>query len=49
VARGGPSGAALFVGLVAEIIRLVRHQVRRTSAPWLLGLALLLQLVALLL
>ena len=42
------SGAALLVGLVAGI-RLIRHQVRRTSAPWLLGLALLLQLVALLL
>lgn len=42
------SGAALLIGLVAGI-RLIRHQVRRTSASWLLGLALLLQLVALLL
>ena len=46
--RSAVSGAALLVGLVAGI-RLIRHQVRRTSAPWLLGLALLLQLVALLL
>lgn len=46
--RSVVSGAALLVGLVAGI-RLIRHQVRRTSAPWLLGLALLLQLVALLL
>ena len=42
------SGAALLIGLVAGI-RLIRHQVRRTSASWLLGLALLLQLVSLLL
>jgi hypothetical protein len=42
------SGAALLIGLVAGV-RLIRHQVRRTSASWLLGLALLLQLVALLL
>ena len=42
------AGAALLIGLVAGV-RLIRHQVRRTSAPWLLGLALLLQLVALLL
>jgi hypothetical protein len=46
--RSAVSGAALLVGLVAGI-RLIRHQVRRTSAPRLLGLALLLQLVALLL
>jgi hypothetical protein len=46
--RSAVGGAALLVGLVAGI-RLIRHQVRRTSAPWLLGLALLLQLVALLL
>ena len=46
--RNAVGGAALLVGLVAGI-RLIRHQVRRTSAPWLLGLALLLQLVALLL
>jgi len=42
------SGAALLIGLVAGI-RLIRHQVRRTSASWLLGLAFLLQLVSLLL
>jgi uncharacterized lipoprotein YbaY len=42
------SGAALLIGLVAGI-RLIRHQVRRTSASWLLGLALLLQLISLLL
>jgi uncharacterized lipoprotein YbaY len=41
------SGAALLIGLVAGV-RLIRHQVRRTSASWLLGLALLLQLVSLL-
>ena len=41
------SGAALLIGLVAGI-RLIRHQVRRTSASWLLGLAFLLQLVSLL-
>jgi hypothetical protein len=46
--RSALNGAALLIGLVAGI-RLIRHQVRRTSAPWLLGLALLLQLVSLLL
>lgn len=46
--RSALSGAALLIGLVAGI-RLIRHQVRRTSAPWLLALALLLQLVSLLL
>lgn len=46
--RSALNGAALLLGLVAGV-RLIRQQVRRTSAPWLLGLALLLQLLALLL
>jgi len=44
--RSVVSGAALLIGLVGGI-RLIRHQVRRTSASWLLGLAFLLQLVSL--
>ncbi len=39
---------ALLIGLVAGV-RMARHQVRRTAAPWLLGLAFLLQLISLLL
>lgn len=46
--RAAVSVLALLIGIVAGV-RLVRHQVRRTSASWLLGLALLLQLVSLLL
>jgi hypothetical protein len=46
--RRALNGAALLIGLVAGI-RLIRHQVRRTSASWLLGLAFLLQLLSLLL
>jgi hypothetical protein len=46
--RNGLSIAALAIGLVAGV-RLVRHQARRTLAPLLLGLAFLLQLVAILL
>jgi hypothetical protein len=47
-ARIGVSAAALVVGLVAGI-RMARHQVRRTAAPWLLALAFLLQLISILL
>lgn len=46
--RGVLGAAGLLIGLVAGV-RLIRHQVRRTSASWLLGLAFLLQLLALLL
>ncbi|HEY7203764.1 MAG TPA: hypothetical protein VIA61_05685 [Methylomirabilota bacterium] len=46
--RNVVSLAALAIGVVAGI-RLVRHQARRTTAPLLLGLALLLQLLAILL
>jgi len=42
------SATALLIGLVAGL-RMARHQVRRTAAPWLLALAFLLQLISLLL
>ncbi len=47
-ARNALSATALVIGLVAGV-RMARHQVRRTAAPLLLALALLLQLASLLL
>jgi hypothetical protein len=47
-ARIAVSATALLIGLVAGV-RMARYQVRRSAAPWLLGLAFLLQLISLLL
>ncbi|HKW95343.1 MAG TPA: hypothetical protein VJX92_25890 [Methylomirabilota bacterium] len=47
-ARIAVSASALLIGLVAGV-RMARYQVRRSAAPWLLGLAFLLQLISLLL